>query len=96
MKIHEYQGKAILAAHGVPVPKGRAAYNPAEAVEIGKELGFPVVCTSGNCATVWVGVPTVTATVRRLSPIAHASRPRSSSSCRRRSGLGSNGSTTSP
>ena len=43
MKIHEYQGKAILAAHGVPVPKGRAAYNPAEAVEIGKELGFPVV-----------------------------------------------------
>jgi len=43
VKIHEYQGKAILAAHGVPVPKGRAAYNPAEAVEIGKELGFPVV-----------------------------------------------------
>ena len=43
MKIHEYQGKVILAAHGVPVPKGRAAYNPAEAVEIGKELGFPVV-----------------------------------------------------
>jgi len=43
VKIHEYQGKVILAAHGVPVPKGRAAYNPAEAVEIGKELGFPVV-----------------------------------------------------
>ncbi|HEY6554227.1 MAG TPA: ATP-grasp domain-containing protein, partial [Vicinamibacteria bacterium] len=43
MKIHEYQGKAILASYGVPVPKGKAAYNPAEAVEIGKELGFPVV-----------------------------------------------------
>jgi succinyl-CoA synthetase beta subunit len=43
VKIHEYQGKAILASHGVPVPRGKAAYNPAEAVEIGKELGFPVV-----------------------------------------------------
>jgi succinyl-CoA synthetase beta subunit len=43
VKIHEYQGKAILASFGVPVPKGKAAYNPAEAVEIGKELGFPVV-----------------------------------------------------
>jgi succinyl-CoA synthetase beta subunit len=43
VKIHEYQGKAILASYGVPVPKGKAAYNPAEAVEIGKELGFPVV-----------------------------------------------------
>jgi succinyl-CoA synthetase beta subunit len=43
VKIHEYQGKAILASYGVPVPKGKAAYSPAEAVEIGKELGFPVV-----------------------------------------------------
>ena len=43
MKIHEYQGKAILASYGVPVPKGKAAYSPAEAVDIGKELGFPVV-----------------------------------------------------
>ena len=43
MKIHEYQGKAVLASFGVPVPKGRVAYTPAEAVEIGKELGFPVV-----------------------------------------------------
>jgi succinyl-CoA synthetase beta subunit len=43
LKIHEYQGKAILASFGVPVPKGRMAYTAAEAVEIGKELGFPVV-----------------------------------------------------
>jgi succinyl-CoA synthetase beta subunit len=43
VKIHEYQGKAILASHGLPVPKGKAAYSPAEAVSIGKELGFPVV-----------------------------------------------------
>jgi len=43
VKIHEYQGKAILASYGVPVPKGKAAYTAGEAVEIGKELGFPVV-----------------------------------------------------
>ena len=43
MKIHEYQGKAVLASFGVPVPKGKVAYTAAEAVEIGKELGFPVV-----------------------------------------------------
>jgi succinyl-CoA synthetase beta subunit len=43
VKIHEYQGKAILASYGVPVPKGKPAYTAGEAVEIGKELGFPVV-----------------------------------------------------
>jgi succinyl-CoA synthetase beta subunit len=43
LKIHEYQGKAILASFGVPVPRGKPAYTAGEAVEIGKELGFPVV-----------------------------------------------------
>jgi len=43
VKIHEYQGKAVLASFGVPVPRGKVAYTPAEAVEIGKALGFPVV-----------------------------------------------------
>jgi succinyl-CoA synthetase beta subunit len=43
VKIHEYQGKAVLASFGVPVPKGKVAYTAGEAVEIGKELGFPVV-----------------------------------------------------
>jgi succinyl-CoA synthetase beta subunit len=43
MKIHEYQGKAVLASYGVPVPRGRVAYTADEAVEIAKELGFPVV-----------------------------------------------------
>ena len=31
MKIHEYQAKAILARHGVPVPRGEVAFNAAEA-----------------------------------------------------------------
>ncbi|HEY7514400.1 MAG TPA: ADP-forming succinate--CoA ligase subunit beta [Vicinamibacteria bacterium] len=43
MKIHEYQGKAVLSQYGVPVPRGKVAYTAAEAVEAGKELGFPVV-----------------------------------------------------
>ena len=43
MKIHEYQGKAVLAQYGVPVPKGKVAYTVEEAVEVAKGLGFPVV-----------------------------------------------------
>jgi succinyl-CoA synthetase beta subunit len=43
VKIHEYQGKAVLAAYGVPVPKGKVAYTADEAVEVAKQLGFPVV-----------------------------------------------------
>ena len=43
MKIHEYQGKAVLAQYGVPVPKGKVAYTEAEALEAAKGLGLPVV-----------------------------------------------------
>ena len=43
MKIHEYQAKAILARHGVPVPRGEVAFNSAEAVEISQRLGTGVV-----------------------------------------------------
>ncbi|HWF83250.1 MAG TPA: ADP-forming succinate--CoA ligase subunit beta [Vicinamibacterales bacterium] len=43
MKIHEYQGKAILARHGVPVPRGEVAFNSAEAGEIARRLGGSVV-----------------------------------------------------
>jgi succinyl-CoA synthetase beta subunit len=43
LKIHEYQGKAVLAGYGVPVPKGRVAYTVDEASEAAKGLGFPVV-----------------------------------------------------
>jgi succinyl-CoA synthetase beta subunit len=43
MKIHEYQGKAVLAPFGVPVPRGKVAYTADEAVEVAKELGLPVV-----------------------------------------------------
>jgi succinyl-CoA synthetase beta subunit len=43
VKIHEYQGKQLLAAHGVPVPRGKVAYSVDEAVKAAKELGLPVV-----------------------------------------------------
>jgi succinyl-CoA synthetase beta subunit len=43
LKIHEYQGKSVLASFGVPVPKGKVAYTADEAVEAAKELGLPVV-----------------------------------------------------
>ena len=43
MKIHEYQGKAILARYGVPVPKGKVAFSVEEAEAAAKELGGFVV-----------------------------------------------------
>ena len=43
MKIHEYQAKAILARHGVPVPRGEVTTVAAEAGEIAKRLGGAVV-----------------------------------------------------
>jgi succinyl-CoA synthetase beta subunit len=39
MKIHEYQAKAILARHGVPVPRGEVITSGAEAAEATKRLG---------------------------------------------------------
>jgi succinyl-CoA synthetase beta subunit len=43
MKIHEYQAKAILARHGVPVPRGEVTFNPAEGRDIAHRLGTSVV-----------------------------------------------------
>ena len=42
MKIHEYQGKAILAPFGVPIPRGKVATTAAEAGAVARELGGPV------------------------------------------------------
>jgi len=43
MKIHEYQGKAVLARHGVKVPQGDAVFSAAEAAETARRLGGRVV-----------------------------------------------------
>jgi succinyl-CoA synthetase beta subunit len=39
MKIHEYQAKAILARHGVPVPQGEMVTSPEEAEAVARRLG---------------------------------------------------------
>src|SRR5437764_4552693 len=43
MKIHEYHAKAILARHGVPVPRGDVLSDPAEARDIARRLGTSIV-----------------------------------------------------
>ena len=43
MKIHEYQAKAILKRHGVPVPGGEVASTAGDAREIAHRLGGSVV-----------------------------------------------------
>jgi succinyl-CoA synthetase beta subunit len=42
-RLHEYQGKAILAANGFQIPRGRAVSNSDDAVIAAKELGGEVV-----------------------------------------------------
>lgn len=42
MNIHEYQAKEILASYGVPVPRGKVAFSPDEAVAAAKGLGSAV------------------------------------------------------
>ena len=43
MKIHEYQAKAILARHGVAVPKGEVAFTSEEATDVARRLGGGLV-----------------------------------------------------
>ena len=42
MNIHEHQAKAVLKEFGVPVPRGQAAFTPAEAEAAARTLGGPV------------------------------------------------------
>jgi succinyl-CoA synthetase beta subunit len=39
MNLHEYQAKSLIAKFGVPVPAGRPAFSPKEAVEAAQALG---------------------------------------------------------
>jgi succinyl-CoA synthetase beta subunit len=43
LKIHEYQGKSILARFGVPVPRGEVTSNSLDAAAIAQRLGGSVV-----------------------------------------------------
>src|SRR2546429_8047630 len=42
-RLHEYQGKAILAANGFQIPRGRTVFTADEAVAVANELGGEVV-----------------------------------------------------
>src|SRR5438445_5490115 len=42
-RLHEYQGKAILARHGMAVPRGGPAGSGDEAAAVAQSLGGPVV-----------------------------------------------------
>lgn len=42
-RLHEYQGKTILAGAGIPVPRGGIAHTPAEALELAESIGGSVV-----------------------------------------------------
>jgi len=44
MKIHEYQAKELFRKFGIPIPRGRVAFSPAEARGVASELAsLPVV-----------------------------------------------------
>jgi len=43
VNLHEYQGKELLRAAGIPVPPGEVARSAEEAVQIADSLGYPVV-----------------------------------------------------
>jgi succinyl-CoA synthetase beta subunit len=43
VKVHEYQGKSLLAKYGVAVPRGEVAETAEQARDIAKRLGGPVV-----------------------------------------------------
>lgn len=43
MKIHEYQAKALMLQSGIPVPRGKVAFTPAEARAIAEEIGGKVM-----------------------------------------------------
>ncbi len=42
-RLHEFQGKELLARHKIPVPRGRAAATPDQARAIAEEIGAPVI-----------------------------------------------------
>jgi len=39
MKVHEYQAKSLLSQSGIPVPRGKVAFTPAEARAVAGEIG---------------------------------------------------------
>src|SRR5256714_13808265 len=73
-RLHEYHGKAILAANGFKIPPGRAAANVDDAVATAKELGGEVVVKIQTWTTGRAGIGGVSV-ARQLKEVrAHAQR----------------------
>src|SRR4030081_3846344 len=73
-RLHEYQGKAILAANGFRIPRGRAVSNPDDAVIAAKELGGQVVTKIQAWTTGRAGIGGVAFAKRPADVRGHAAR----------------------
>jgi succinyl-CoA synthetase beta subunit len=73
-RLHEYQGKAILAANGFKIPRGRAASTADEAVAAAKELAGEVVIKIQAWTTGRAGIGGVAFAKKPDDVRAHAKR----------------------
>src|SRR2546430_1289035 len=73
-RLHEYQGKAILAANGFKIPRGGAASNAAEAAAAANQLGGEVVVKIQAWMTGRAGVGGVASAKKTDEVRAHAAR----------------------
>src|SRR5579864_9212400 len=73
-RLHEYQGKAILAANGFAIPRGRAASTADDAVAAAKELGGEVVIKIQAWTTGRAGIGGVAFAKKPDEVLAHAKR----------------------
>src|SRR5438046_6857861 len=73
-RLHEYQGKAILAANGFKIPRGRAAATADEAVSVANELASEVVIKIQAWTTGRAGIGGVAFAKKPDDIRAHAAR----------------------
>src|SRR6476661_10953821 len=69
-RLHEYQGKAILAANGFKIPRGRAVSTADEAIAIAKELA-----AGKKAAEVVIKIQAWTTGRAGIGGVAFANRP---------------------
>jgi succinyl-CoA synthetase beta subunit len=73
-RLHEYQGKAILAANGFKIPRGRAAFTADEAMAIAKEFDTEVVIKIQAWTTGRAGIGGVAFAKKPADVRGHAAR----------------------
>src|SRR6266498_4019255 len=73
-RLHEYQGKAILAANGFQIPRGLTVFTADEAVAVAKELGGEVVIKIQAWTTGRAGIGGVAFAEKPGEVRAHANR----------------------